>query len=50
MVSWLIMPEKKIKCPNCGYEITINWIRNMDDFLDRMEKKERKVGYIYGKN
>lgn len=31
---------KKITCPKCNYIITVDYIRNMDDLLDRMKKKK----------
>jgi len=36
------MVTKKIKCPKCDYEMTIEYSRlhNMDDLLDIMEKKD----------
>lgn len=33
------MTEKEIVCPNCNYLITINYIGNIDEWLDREEEK-----------
>ena len=45
------MGKVKTKCPKCGHIFMAYYERlTIDDLYDRIEGKEKKKGFDYGKN